>query len=99
MSERTIAEYRAEIEASLPTLPYEDARQRLAEIVSRLEQGAIPLEDSLALWEIGELLAAHCQRWLAGARERLDAVRAAADAAEHTCSAQQDSVTSSGEYA
>ena len=32
------------------------------------------LEESIALWERGEQLAAICQRWLDGARARLDAV-------------------------
>ena len=54
---------------------YEEARSRLVEIVVRLEQGSIPLEESLRLWEIGEQLARHCQDWLDGARERLAAAR------------------------
>jgi exodeoxyribonuclease VII small subunit len=33
------------------------------------------LEESLALWERGERLAEICQRWLDGARERIDAAR------------------------
>jgi exodeoxyribonuclease VII small subunit len=35
------------------------------------------VEVSLALWDRGERLADVCQRWLDGARERLDAARAA----------------------
>ena len=38
---------------------------------------ATTLEESLALWERGEKLADVCQRWLDGARERLDAARQA----------------------
>ncbi len=52
-------------------LSYEEARSRLVEIVTRLEQGSISLEESLALWEQGEALARHCQSWLDGARKRL----------------------------
>ena len=59
---------------------YEEARSRLVEIVVRLEQGSIPLEESLRLWEIGEQLARHCQDWLDGARERLAAARGGAEA-------------------
>ena len=33
------------------------------------------LEESLALWERGEKLAAICQEWLDGATARLDAAR------------------------
>jgi exodeoxyribonuclease VII small subunit len=43
--------------------------------VERLESGAGTLEESLALWERGEQLAEICQRWLDGARARLDAAR------------------------
>lgn len=60
------------------TLGYEQARDELAGIVTRLESGAGTLEESLALWERGEALAARCQEWLDGARERLTAARAPA---------------------
>jgi exodeoxyribonuclease VII small subunit len=55
---------------------YEEARDELVEIVRHLEQGGLSLEESLALWERGEALAAACQAWLDGARARLDAVMA-----------------------
>ncbi len=58
-------------------LSYEQARTELAGVVERLEQGGGTLEDSLALWERGEKLADVCQRWLDGARERIEAARAA----------------------
>jgi exodeoxyribonuclease VII small subunit len=56
-----------------PELPYEEARDELIAVVARLEQGGTSLEESLALWERGEELAAICQRWLDGARARLAA--------------------------
>jgi exodeoxyribonuclease VII small subunit len=55
---------------------YEQARDELAEVVRRLEAGGTSLEESLALWERGEALARVCERWLAGARQRLDAALA-----------------------
>jgi exodeoxyribonuclease VII small subunit len=55
-------------------LSYEAAREELIDVVRRLEAGGTTLEESLALWERGELLSATCQRWLDGARQRLDAV-------------------------
>ena len=58
-------------------LTYEQARTELATVVERLEQGGSSLEESLALWERGEKLADICQRWLDGARERIEASRAA----------------------
>ncbi len=63
-------------------LSYEQARAELASVVERLEAGGATLEESLALWERGEHLAKVCQRWLDGARERLDAARQAADSSE-----------------
>lgn len=56
-------------------LGYEQARDELGAIVARLESGAGTLEESLALWERGEALAARCQEWLDGARARLAAAR------------------------
>jgi exodeoxyribonuclease VII small subunit len=58
----------------LTELSYEAARNELSEIVARLEGGGLTLEESLALWERGEQLADHCQRWLDGARARVAAV-------------------------
>jgi exodeoxyribonuclease VII small subunit len=55
-----------------PDIPYEQARDELVAVVQKLETGGTTLEESLALWERGEELAAICQRWLDGARERLD---------------------------
>jgi len=52
---------------------YEEARTELIEVVRALEAGGTTLEESLALWERGERLAAICQDWLDGARRRLDA--------------------------
>jgi exodeoxyribonuclease VII small subunit len=60
------------------SLSYEQARAELAAVVEKLETGGITLEESLSLWERGEQLAAVCQKWLDGARARLDAARAAA---------------------
>jgi exodeoxyribonuclease VII small subunit len=51
----------------------------LREIVQALETGGQPLEQSLALWQRGEQLAELCQRWLDGARSRLDEAIAASD--------------------
>jgi exodeoxyribonuclease VII small subunit len=57
---------------------YEASRAELEDVVRRLETGGVTLEESLALWERGELLARQCQEWLDGARRRLDAVRESA---------------------
>lgn len=54
------------------SLGYEQARDELAEVVKRLESGGLTLEQSLTLWERGEVLADHCQKWLDEARLKLD---------------------------
>lgn len=56
-------------------LSYEQARDELVTVVSELEQGSSTLERSLALWERGESLAARCEEWLLGAKERLEKAR------------------------
>jgi exodeoxyribonuclease VII small subunit len=58
------------------TLSYEQARDKLAAVVKRLEAGGLTLEQSLELWERGERLAAVCGEWLDGARARLAAAMA-----------------------
>jgi exodeoxyribonuclease VII small subunit len=63
----------------ISTLGSEQARDELVGTVQRLEAGGLALEESLALWERGEALAAHCQAKLEGARARLDAALGAAD--------------------
>lgn len=63
------------------TLTYEQARDELVGVVTALESGGVPLEESLALWERGEVLAGRCQEWLDGARQRLDSAVAADDPA------------------
>jgi len=63
--------------SSIADLGYEEARDELARVVTELEQGGATLEQSIALWERGEALARRCEDWLIGAKERLDAARAA----------------------
>ena len=67
--------------SDVPTLSYEAARDELVDVVARLEAGGEPLERSLDLWERGEALAARCQQWLDGARERLAAAQDATPSA------------------
>lgn len=58
----------------IAALSYEQARDELVRIVARLEAGQVGLEDSLALWQRGELLATRCSQWLDGAEAQLDSV-------------------------
>ena len=63
-------------------LTYEQARDELVTTVQQLESGQGGLEDSIALWERGEMLARRCQQWLDGARTRLDDAVAARSQSE-----------------
>jgi len=54
---------------------YEQARQRLIEVVQLLESGSVPLSTAMELWQEGEALARTCQEWLDGARLRIEQAR------------------------
>lgn len=62
--------------ANVSDLSYEQARDELVNVVAELERGTATLEESLTLWERGEALAARCEEWLIGAKQRLEAARA-----------------------
>ena len=70
---------KARSEQDGPELGYEQARDELVEVVRKLEAGGLSLEESLALWERGETLAATCERQLAGARDRVEAALSRAE--------------------
>ncbi len=69
----------ADPKAPKEALSYEQARDKLAAVVKRLEAGGLTLEQSLELWERGERLAGVCGEWLDGARARLAAAMAKRD--------------------
>ncbi len=58
-------------------LSYEEARNELVAVVADLEAGTATLEETIELWERGEALAARCEEWLVGAKERLNKAKAA----------------------
>lgn len=60
--------------APIENLSFEDALRELETIVSRLEQGEVALEDSIALYERGTALKAHCEAKLKGAEARLEKI-------------------------
>ncbi|SDO29515.1 Exodeoxyribonuclease VII small subunit [Nakamurella panacisegetis] len=69
-------------ESSMSPATYELAKDELATVVAKLESGGLSLDESLTLWERGEHLAAVCNRFLDGARERVEKALAAADETE-----------------
>ena len=63
--------------ADLPpveALSFEAALKELEQIVSRLEQGEVDLEDSIALYERGQALKGHCEKTLKAAESRLEKI-------------------------
>jgi exodeoxyribonuclease VII small subunit len=63
-------------ESSVPveSLSFEAALKELEAIVARLEQGEVDLEDSIALYERGQALKAHCEKKLKAAEGRLEKI-------------------------
>jgi exodeoxyribonuclease VII small subunit len=57
---------------NVSTLTFEAALKELEGIVARLEQGQVDLEDSIALYERGQALKAHCENKLKSAESRLE---------------------------
>jgi exodeoxyribonuclease VII small subunit len=53
-------------------LKFEDCLARLEQIVSALETGNLPLEESLKVFEEGIALARHCSRYLDDAERRIE---------------------------
>jgi len=57
--------------ADLAALPFDKALEELRDVVARLEQGGLPLEESIALYERGAALHEHCGKLLDAAELRL----------------------------
>ena len=73
------AVWRSVISASKPSsaieeLSFEGGLKELEAIVTRLEQGEVDLEDSIALYERGQALKAHCEKKLKSAEGRLEKI-------------------------
>ncbi len=62
-----------------PVETYETLYARLQQVVANLEQGELPLAESLALYEQGVKLAAACQRLLDEAELRVQQLQAGPD--------------------
>lgn len=56
------------------SLSFEAALKELEDIVSRLEQGEVDLEESIAFYERGQALKAHCEKKLKAAESRLEKI-------------------------
>lgn len=62
-------------------LTFEAALGELEKIVGRLEQGQVPLEESIAIYQRGEQLKARCDELLKRAEARVETISVGADGA------------------
>lgn len=61
-------------QASAASLPFEKALAELEEIVKQLEGGRVPLEQSISIYERGEILKRHCEGLLRKAEARIERI-------------------------
>lgn len=62
----------------IDSLSFEDGYDLLERVIQKLEQGDLSLDDSVALYEEGMLLAAHCGRQLDDAEIKISELLVAA---------------------
>ncbi len=55
-------------------MPFERAMEELESIVKRLEEGKVPLEESVAIYERGEALKRRCEYLLRQAEARVEKI-------------------------
>lgn len=58
----------------IETMSFEDAMKELETVVGKLEHGDATLDQSIALYERGAALRAHCERRLRAAEERVEKI-------------------------
>ena len=63
----------------IPAMSFEQALAELEQIVARLEQGKIALEDAINAYERGAALKRHCETKLREAKERVDKISVGPD--------------------
>jgi exodeoxyribonuclease VII small subunit len=61
----------SEVPADIAALTFDKALDELRDVVARLEEGGLPLEESIALYERGAALHEHCGKLLDAAEVRV----------------------------
>jgi exodeoxyribonuclease VII small subunit len=64
----------SDLAKEIAKLSFEAALSELESIVSTLEKGQVPLEESIKLYERGELLKTHCESLLKSAEQRIEKI-------------------------
>jgi exodeoxyribonuclease VII small subunit len=65
--------------ADIKDMTFERALKELEGIVSRLERGDVELEESIAIYERGEVLRDHCDRLLRQAEAKVEKITLGTD--------------------
>jgi exodeoxyribonuclease VII small subunit len=60
--------------SDIARLPFERAIEELESIVKRLEEGKVPLEESVAIYERGQVLKRRCEELLRLAEARVEKI-------------------------
>ena len=68
-------------DSDVKTLSFEGALAELETIVGKLESGQAPLQESIAIYERGETLKAHCEALLKTAEARIEKITLSRDGA------------------
>lgn len=66
-------------DTKITDMSFEQALGELENIVSGLEQGNVPLEKSIEIYERGEALKKHCQTLLKAAEDKVEKIRINSD--------------------
>lgn len=67
------------IDGPIAELTFEEALAALEQVVSQLEGGQVPLEQSIALYERGDALKKHCEAKLGEAELKVEKIVAGGD--------------------
>lgn len=59
---------------NIEQMSFEEALRALEDVVTKLERGDVPLDDSISLYEHGEKLRAACQKRLDAAQARIEKI-------------------------
>ena len=62
-------------------MSFEEAMKALEQVVSQLERGDVALDESIALYERGAALKAHCEAKLKDAEEKVEKITVGPDGA------------------
>jgi exodeoxyribonuclease VII small subunit len=63
-------------DSDIRRMSFEEALAALEAIVSNLERGDVPLEQSIRIFERGEKLKTHCDRLLNAAEDKVEKIKA-----------------------